>query len=112
MTALQKMNTLALAIPFAIAITAPIFKEGAIIFALLSTMLTGLIQFSLGVIMLIDNPKDTKIQVYITAVVLFFILWLFNSFIGYNNFINYVLVPVPLILAIYLSVLIYKEKES
>lgn len=112
MTALQKMNTLALAIPLTIAITAPIFKEGAIIFALLSTMLTGLIQFSLGVIMLIDNPKDTKIQVYIAAVALFFALWFFNSFVGYNNFINYVLVPVPLILAIYLSVLIYKEKES
>lgn len=110
MTALQKMNTLALAIPFTIVITYPVFKEGAIIFALLSTILTGLIQFSIGVKKLIDNPKDTTIQIYIAAVILFFALWFFNHFIGYNNFMNYILVPVPLILAIYLSILIYKEQ--
>jgi hypothetical protein len=110
MKALQKMNTLALAIPLIIAITYPVFKEGAIIFALLSTMLTGLIQFSIGVKMLVDNPKDRYIQIYISAVILFFVLWLFNGLIGYNNFMSYVLVPVPLILAIYLSILIYKKQ--
>ena len=110
MTALQKMNTLALAIPFIIVITYPVFKEGAILFALLSTMLTGLIQFSIGVKMLIDNPKDRNIQIYIFAVALFFALWYFNDFIGYNNFMTYILFPIPLILAIYLSILIYKEQ--
>ena len=69
MKALKNMNTLALAIPFAIAITFPIFKESAIIFALLSTMVTGFIQFCLGVKMLIDNPKNKNIQTYIAFVV-------------------------------------------
>lgn len=110
MKALKNMNTLALAIPFAIAITFPIFKEGALIFALLSTMITGFIQVCIGIKMLIDNPKEKNIQFYISGVIVFFGVWFVNHLIGYNDFLNYILLPIPLILAIYLSLLIYKKQ--
>ncbi|MGO4771059.1 hypothetical protein ACEN2I_05310 [Flavobacterium sp. W22_SRS_FK3] len=109
MKALKKINTFAIALPFTILLSAIIFGEGAIILALLSTMITGFLQFSIGVKMLVDNPKDKNLITYITFVALFFILWFFNAFIGYNNILTYSIIPTPFFLAIYISVIIYKK---
>lgn len=111
MEALKKMNTLALAIPFAIAITFPVFETTALIFALLSTMVTGLIQFLIGIKMFADKPKDRNIQIYIFGAAAFFALWLINHLIGYNNLLSYILIAMPVLLAIYLSILINKNKQ-
>jgi len=108
MKAIKYINTFAIALPFVIAITYPIFKENAIILALLSTMVTGFLQVCTGIKMLADNPKNKTLQMYIYGVVFFFGLWLMNHIIGYNDFLTYILVPIPLILAIYLSLFIYK----
>lgn len=103
------INTFAIALPFIIFLSAVVFGEGAIFFALLSTMVTGLLQVLLGIKMLVDNPKDRNLQIYISGVFFFFGLWFVNHLIGYNNFLTFILFPIPLILAIYLSVIIYKE---
>ena len=110
MRIIKYINTLAITLPFLIAATYPIYKEGALIFAVISTMATGFLQFSLGIKMLIDNPKNKNIQLYIAGVVAFFALWLIDVLIGYNDFINFILLPIPLILAIYLSLLIYTKE--
>ncbi|KFF05320.1 hypothetical protein [Flavobacterium reichenbachii] len=110
MKIIKNINTFAIALPFAIAIIYPIF-EGALVFAALSTMATGFIQFSLGVKMLVDNPKNKDLQIYMSGVVIFFGLWYVNNLIDYKDFLTYILFPVPLILAIYLSLIIYKKEQ-
>jgi hypothetical protein len=106
---LKNINTFAIALPFAIVILYPIF-EGALVFAALSTMVTGFIQFSLGVKMLVDNPKNKDLQIYMSGVVVFFGLWYVNNLIGYKDFLTYILFPIPLILAIYFSLIMYQKE--
>ncbi|KRD63974.1 hypothetical protein ASE40_01120 [Flavobacterium sp. Root935] len=106
---MKKINTFALALPFIILVSTIVFGEGAIILALLSIMVTGFLQFSIGVKMLVDNPKDKNLITYIAFVALFFILWFFNAFIGYTDIITYSIIPIPFLLAIYISVIIYKK---
>ncbi|MDR7372441.1 hypothetical protein [Flavobacterium aquidurense] len=110
MKTIKMLNTFAIALPFAILITYPVIKENAFLFALLSTMLTGFLQFSIGVKMLVDNPQRLSLQIYMIGVVLFFLLWLVNHLIDYNDIITYLLFPSPLMLAIYLSIIIYKKQ--
>lgn len=110
MKIIKYINTFAITLPFIIAATYPIYKENALLLALVSTMATGFLQFLLGVKMLVDNPQDKNLQLYMGGVLFFFGLWLTNVLIGYNNFISYILFPIPLILAIYLSLLIYKKQ--
>ena len=112
MKIIKYINTFAISLPFLILLTWPFFEEGAVIFALLSTMLTGLFQFSLAIKMLFDNPSDKELQYYTIGVFSFFLLWLVNHLIGYNNFITYLLCPAPLLLAIYLSTIIYKKANK
>ena len=109
MKIIKHFNTIAMAIPLLILITYPFFKEGSLLFALLSTMITGFMQVIIGLKLLFDEPNDRHIQIYIGATIAFFTLWFFNAQIGYNDMITYILLPIPLLLAIYLSILIYKE---
>lgn len=111
MKAIKNTNTFAIGLPFALLLTYPIFKEVALILALCSIMLTGFLQFSIGVKMLVDNPHDKNLQAYMAGVVSFFIIWYINHYLNYNVFLNYILVPTPLLLAIYLSTIIYKKQK-
>lgn len=112
MKTIKYLNTFAVGLPIAILITYPIFKEGSLFFALLSTMVTGFIQVCLGLKLLFDEPKNSKFQIYIAAVFGFFSLWLFNVQIGYEDIISYILISIPVILAIYISILIYKTPNK
>jgi uncharacterized membrane protein len=105
------LNTIALAIPFLIGLVA-LFEMQYITFAIMSTMITGFIQVLLGIAMLISNRKNKKIQFYLITVFVFFLLWYLNTEIrfGYNDYLTTILFPIPLILAIYLSTIIYKTK--
>jgi len=110
MKTIKYINTFAIGLPIAILITWPIFEEGALFFAALSTMITGFLQFCIGVKMIVDTPKDRNLQTYISGVAFFFGLWFVNGLIDYNDFITYILFPIPLILAVYLSLIIYQKK--
>ncbi len=108
MKTIKNLNTFAVGLPLIILITYPFFKEGSLLFALLSTMITGLIQFCLGLSLLFEMPDNSKFQIYIVAVFAFFTLWFITAQTGYEDIISYILFSIPVILAIYLSILIYK----
>jgi hypothetical protein len=108
MKTIKNINLFALALPLTILLTYPFFKEGALIFSLLSTMITGFLQFCIGVKMLVDNPNDKSLQKYMAGVILFFALWYINSTIIYNDSLYVISFSIPPILAIYLTLIIYK----
>lgn len=110
MKIIKYMNSFAIALPFLIALTYPIIEENAIFLSLYSTMVTGFVQAILGITLFFKNPKDKFINAYLISVLLFFGLWYYNASINYVNFLTNFLLPIPLILAIYLSVLIYRRK--
>lgn len=108
MKTIKNINTFAVILPFAILFTYPFIQEGALIFSLLSTMITGFLQFCIGVKMLVDNPRNKDLQLYMTGVIVFFILWFINTEINYNDILSFVSFSMPPILAIYLTLIIYK----
>jgi apolipoprotein N-acyltransferase len=109
MKTIKYINTFAIGLPFLIIILAyPFLEQRALLFGLLSTMATGFIQFCIGVKMLFDNPRSKSLLGYILGVALFFFLWLLNENMSYND-MSYYLFPIPLLLAIYLSIIIYKK---
>lgn len=106
------LNYFAVGLPLIILASYPIFKEGALFFSLLSTMLTGLIQVILGIKMFADDTKNKFLSIYIFLVLLFFGLCTLNSIIGFNYIINFIIFSLPPLLAIYLSVIIYKKAKN
>lgn len=75
-------------------------------FGLLFTMCTGFFQVVVGIKLLVNEPENWYLRAYIICVVLFFAL----AFSSYENrqFI-YFIYAIPTLLAIYLSVIIYKK---
>ena len=83
------------------------FIDGSFMyFGLLFMICTGFFQVLVGIKLLVDEPKNWCLRTYLISVVLFFSL----AFFGYQNqqFI-YILYSIPPLLAIYLSILIYKK---
>lgn len=108
---IKNFNAFAVGLPFAIAITYPIFREGALVWALLSTMLTGFIQVILALCLLYDKPNDKKLQGYIAATIGFFALWFINVQIGYYDALTYILFGIPAVLAFYLTYIIHQQTK-
>lgn len=106
------LNYFAVGLPFGILITYPVFKEVVFAFALLSTMLTGLIQVILGIKLLIDNPSDKNLKIYISGVFLYFTLLFMSSYLDYFISNIYVFFSIPPALALLLSVIIYKKIKN
>ena len=109
MKTVKYLNTFAVGLPIALLLSYPIIKEAAIFLSLVSTMLTGFIQFILGLYLSIINYKIRYIRVYLISVILFFILWIINDSLGYLYLLNIVLYSTPIILATYLSILIFAK---
>lgn len=109
---IQYFNAFAVGLPFVILVSYPIIKEGAFIYSILSTMLTGFIQVILGLCLLNDEPNDRKLQFYIGGVVTFFTLWFINAQIGYNDILTLILIGIPPLLAFYLTFIIYKKAKQ
>lgn len=83
-----------------------------IVYGLFSTILTGLFQIIIGIQMQIDEPKDKYLTVYITSVVLFFITYLINVKLLNSDIIYCILLFIPLVLALFLSIIIYKKANK
>ncbi|MCC9017260.1 MULTISPECIES: hypothetical protein [Flavobacterium] len=107
---LKYINTFAIALPLLIALTYPFFDIGVLLYAILAIAATGFIQFCLAVVMFIENPRDTSIHIYMAGVLIFFLLWLRNHIVGYDNFLTVILVPAPFLLSFYLSFLVYIKR--
>ncbi len=108
MKAIKYLNTFAIGTPILLGIIGLIDND-FFFWALISTIITGIIQVIIGIKMLFDNRKDIYIKIYATLVLLFFLVWYINSMNGYNDIISFILIGIPPILAIYLSVIIYKK---
>lgn len=88
-----------------------LMDETYLFFGLLFTMLTGLFQVVIGIKMLKDEPNNIYLKIYTLTVILFFATFFIISKISLSNWTNYILIPIPLILAIYLSIIIYKKSK-
>ena len=111
MKTIKYLNTIAIGIPIILTVLS-IIDNGLIILAIYSTIITGVIQVLLGLIILIKEPRNKYIIIYFLVVIAFFSLWYFNVKIIYSDLLTFTLFPIPLILAIYLSILIYKKEKS
>lgn len=109
MKIIKHLNSFAIGLPFLILITYPIYKEVSIIYSLYSTMITGFIQVILSFLILIIEPKNKFIITYLSLVILFFSLWYFNMTCFYSDYLTYFLFLIPILLAAYLSFIIYKK---
>ncbi|WP_329804623.1 hypothetical protein [Flavobacterium facile] len=106
------INTFAIGLPLTLLLIGLIINDPGqnfIGYALFSTMLTGLIQVLLGLFLLYKNSKNKYLIIYIIAVILFFLLWFINVRINYLDIITCILFPIPLIIAAYFSLIIYKK---
>lgn len=79
---------------------------------LLFSILTGLFQITIGGSMLMDEPKDKSLQLYIYGVILYFILICINPYLPKHDFKIYFFVALPVLLAIHLTIIIYKKAHQ
>lgn len=106
----NRFNLVIVFLPILILATYPIYKEGALAFALLSTILTGIIQVIFGVMMLIDESKNKFLQLYIALVVIYFLSAFFIADSITNVFAGFVFYACfAVLLAVYLSFIIYSK---
>ncbi len=99
---LKFLNTVAIGIPIVLAFMG-IFDEEMLMFALVSTMATGFIQVIVGILFWIKEWENLFIILYLVGVILFFIG------ISLTNSDSFWIMP-P-ILCIYLSLLVYTQKN-
>lgn len=85
--------------------------EGMLVIGLLSTVLTGIFQVVFGINMLIDEPKDINLRIYIVLVLLFFILWYIMNAL-YSEYLIFLLFAMPSLLAIYFSIILYRKTKD
>lgn len=115
MKIIKNLNTFAIGLPIILGLLGIAINDSAgnyIAYALYSTMITGLIQVILGLFLLYKEPKNRAIQLYIVATALFFFLWYLEVKLFHTDFLGYLLLPIPLLLAIYLSIIIYKKPNK
>ncbi|MES2545417.1 MAG: hypothetical protein V4548_11060 [Bacteroidota bacterium] len=108
---LNKLNYFFVGLPITLCLIGIINQE-FLLFGLLFSMLTGIFQVIAGMGMLIKEPNNKYLKTYVIAVIIFFLLWFINSKIGYQNTITFILIGTPPILAIYLSIIIYKKAHK
>jgi hypothetical protein len=108
MKTLKFINYFALALPFLCLMTYPFFEVTSLILTLYSGIFIGLIQMSIGLIILFKYPHNHQIRLYWIFVILFFSSWFFTQKIGNQDIISFTLFIVSLSLAIYLTIIINK----
>jgi len=107
---LFKFNLIVIGIPLFFFLIG-IWNHGFWVWALLSSILTGLTHLVIGFGMWYDNPNDRHIKWYCRMVIAFFTSWFLSGLLGHSsNFTNYIII-IPPILAFYLTYIIYKEQR-
>ena len=81
-------------------------------FSLLSTILTGFIQVLIGIKMILKEPRNLYLQIYIIGVLLYFSIYFISLYFRIYQILDIFFLGVPPLLAIYLSVLIYKKANK
>jgi hypothetical protein len=111
MNTLKNLNSIAIFIPLFLILFGLINPLGFYL-AAYSTVITGLLQVTIALIALYKNKKNIYIIIYLLLVVLFFLLWHYNENINYIDSLTWLLLFTPLFLCIYLSIIIYTQKET
>lgn len=110
MRIVKNINTLAISLPFLILASYPFINEDAIVYSLLSTLITGIMQILLSIYLFIIDYKREKIKIYLVGVITFFSIWFVLNEIRVLDKIGMFLIFIPPILAYYLSIIIYSKK--
>jgi heme A synthase len=105
---LFKLNLFFIGVP-SILMAIGIANDKYLFYGLLFSILTGLFQVVVGLKMASNYRNDNGPKIYLLGVVLYFTLWFIFSSINYKYYSHYILFIMPAILALYLSVLIYKK---
>ena len=112
MKTIKYINTVVVGIPLLLLLLYPILKESSFIYAALFAIITGIVQIALALKLASLNTNDLYIKIYFAFVLFFFALWIVNVAVDYNKIITYTLFPIPVVLSIYLSVIIYKKQNN
>jgi len=115
MKTIKFLNTIAIGIPIILATIGYIINDisgNYYGYALFSTILTGLIQIILGIILLFKFKNNIHYKIYFANVIIFFALWIWSPIINKIDYFTYTLIYIPPILAIYLSIMIYKTPNK
>jgi hypothetical protein len=107
MNNLQKLNTIAISIPFIIALFA-IFETGFLLLALLSTMITGLLQIIIAFIILYQNINKHIISYLLLVVIFFLLVYIYSNYIFEYEMINYIWI-IPILLCMYLTYIVHLD---
>lgn len=104
MKILLRLNFFALGLPFVLALLA-IIDVNLLMFAFLSTMVTGALQVFIALALLYVNPKNIHLYIYFALTILFFTLWrIFH--------VENLLFLLPVVLAVYLTYIVGTEYEK
>lgn len=111
---INRFNWLVVCMPILILATYPIYKESVFAFALLSMILTGLVQIVFSIIMLIDEPKNKFLLLYIVGVLFYFLsIYFVGTSIEDKQLVFIFYFVFACMLAIYLSLIInFKHKAN
>ena len=108
---LKLTNSIAIIIPLFLGFLG-IVEPISLYFADYSTMLTGLLQIIIGIIFWTKHKENIYIKIYFLLVLTFFSLWYYNLNVYYIDELTWILLFTPLVLCIYISVIIYSQKEK
>ena len=108
---LKLTNSIAIIIPLFLGVLG-IVEPISLYFAAYSTMLTGLLQIIAGIVFCKNNKENIYIKRYVVLVLTFFSLWYYNVNANYIDELTWILLFTPLALCIYISVIIYSQKEK
>ncbi|MFH6963340.1 hypothetical protein ACHRVK_13165 [Flavobacterium plurextorum] len=111
MKTINYINSFLLGIPLIIFILAFLKIIDLTVYGLLSVIFIGLFQIIVSGYMLFKEPQNKYLQLYIIGVVFYFVMICIDPFSS-PNFKTYFGIGIPIILAFYLSILIYKKAEK
>jgi len=106
------MNYFFVGIPAIIFLLAFFEITDLIVFALLFSILTGLFQVTIGGCMLIDEPHHKNLQFYVIGVIFYFVMLCVNPYLPGHDFKIYFFFGMPAILALHLTLIIYKKANK
>ncbi len=112
MSNLFRLNLFFVGIPIILGLLGYFFDEALIYWALISTILTGLVQLIIGFGMYFDEPKDKLLRWYVILVVFFFSSWILSGLLKDSFDIMKFLIFLPPFLAFYLTFIIYKKRNQ
>ena len=101
-----KLNLVFVTLPIILCLIG-LVNEKFLVLGMLSTILTGTFQTIIAIKLLIENPFDKKLILYLFGVIIYFTLFFFTDFMDEWKFFY----PQPFY-AFYITYLIYKKNEN